>query len=347
MVSAEAVLNPVVTTANGGVGRTEVILGDSTGFVSGQLLLLHQTQGTDAGHFELHRIDSVDSGVATVSPPLTEAFGTGAGSVAQAIVVPQYASLTVTSGGRVVAPAWDGTRGGIVAIAATGEVTIETGGSIDVSALGFRGGVSSDGGFSNAPGTQGEGQMGLGTQASTANGNGGGGGLYGAGCNRSPGGGGGAGGEPGGEGLGVCTAPTMGGVSAGGDASPMLGGGGGTGGPYHRSQGGRGGGIIIIFAESLVVEGTIAAGGSGGAPAQSFFTTCGGGGGGGGGGSIFVDVETATLGDALVTAAGGPPGPPLGTSYCAGLTAGAGGAGRISVRAAALEGATDPPAITP
>jgi hypothetical protein len=346
MVSAEAVLNPVVTTANGGVGRTEVILGDPTGFMSGQLLLLHQTQGMDAGHFELHRIDSVDGDVAIVSPPLTGAFGTGAGSVAQAIVVPQYARLTVNSGGRVIAPVWDGMRGGVVAIAATGAVTVEMGGSIDVTGRGFRPGVSTDSSFSNRPGTQGEGELGLGMLLPAANGTGGGGGAYGA-CNRSSGGGGGAGGSAGGDGVGMCSAPATGGVPAGGDASPMLGGGGGSGGPFRRSAGGAGGGIIIIFAESLVVEGMILAGGNGGAPAQAFFTTCGGGGGGGGGGSIFVDVETATLGESLVTAVGGPPGPPLGGSTCTGLTAGGGGAGRISVRATTLMGTTDPPAITP
>ncbi len=345
-VDAEAVLNTVVTTANGGAGRDGVILGDATGFAAGQLLLLHQTQGPDAGHYELHRIESVAMGVATVSPPLTGSFGTGAGSVAQAIVVPQYASLTVAAGGRVVAPAWDGTRGGIVAVAATGAVTIEMGGSIDVTGRGFRG-PPMDGASSNTPGLQGEGHLGVGMRLPEANGSGGGGAVFG-GCNRSAGGGGGAGGMDGADGMGVCSPASIGGVTAGGDASPMLGGGGGNGGPFRRAAGGTGGGIVIIFAQSVSVEGAVTAGGSGGGPAVLvFFSSCGGPGGGGGGGSIFVDAETVMVGDALVTAAGGPAGPTSGVSACVGLVGGAGGAGRISIRADTLMGTTNPPAITP
>jgi len=344
---ADAVLNTVVSTANGGMGRTEVILGNPMGFAGGQLLLMHQTQGPDAGRFELHRIDSVDGEVATVSPPLGAPFATGAGSVAQAVVVPQYESLTITSG-RVIAPAWDGMTGGIVAIAATGAVTVAPAGSIDVASRGFRGAVGSPV-PSTVPGLQGEGHLGLGALMPTPNGSGGGGAIQGGACPRSAGGGGGGGGEPGALGTGTCppSLSTEGGLAAGGDASPIFGGGGGTGGPYLRAGGGAGAGLVMILAGSLVVEGAIRADGAVGATARIYVTTCGGPGGGGGGGSVFADVDTAMLGDALVTALGGAAGSPVSHPYCTGLAAGAGGAGRISIRADTLTGTTNPPAITP
>ena len=54
--------------------------------------------------------------------------------------VPRYSSLTVTSAGTITCPAWNGTTGGVVSVEVNGNTTIDAGGNIDVSALGFRGG---------------------------------------------------------------------------------------------------------------------------------------------------------------------------------------------------------------
>jgi len=342
--AGDAALNTIMTTANGGMGRTELILADATGFAAGQMVLLQQTQGPDAGRFSLHRIESVAGEVATLNPALGAPYATGAGAVAQAVVVPQYTDLMVT-GGRVVAPAWDGTTGGIVAIAATGTVTIGAGGSIDVDGRGFRG-TPSGTVFANTIGQQGEGDLGPGGAAVTANASGGGGGAISS-CNRGPGGGGGAGGEAGDVGGVVCTPATAGGVVAGGDGSLLFGGGGGQGGPAFHSGGGNGGGVVIIFAANLEVEGTIVAQGGAGGAARGIFSTCGGGGGGGAGGTIYLDVDTAVLGEDLVSAGGGAGGPTGAAPICSGLTGGVGGGGRISVRGDSIMGTTVPPAIVP
>ena len=64
---------------------------------------------------------------------------------AQVIRVPQYTTLTVSTGASIVAPAWDGTTGGIVAMTARDGVTLSGTGKIDVSGLGFRGGARDTG----------------------------------------------------------------------------------------------------------------------------------------------------------------------------------------------------------
>ena len=56
----------------------------------------------------------------------------------QVIRVPQYKNLTVSSGASIVAPAWNGQTGGVVALQVSDGVTLD--GTIDVSGLGFRGG---------------------------------------------------------------------------------------------------------------------------------------------------------------------------------------------------------------
>lgn len=57
----------------------------------------------------------------------------------QIVRVPQYESLTVTNSGTVTAPAWDGARGGIVALHVRNTLSLQ--GTIDVTGLGFRGGA--------------------------------------------------------------------------------------------------------------------------------------------------------------------------------------------------------------
>ncbi len=79
----------------------------------------------------------------------------------QVVRVASLENLTLAAGGSVVPEAWDGASGGIVALDISGTLTF-TGGGIDVSELGFRGGVANTVGTDGVnvlgyPGWKGEG----------------------------------------------------------------------------------------------------------------------------------------------------------------------------------------------
>jgi hypothetical protein len=57
----------------------------------------------------------------------------------QVVRVPQLSSLTVESGGSIVAQPWDGQRGGVVVLHVEGSTSLS--GTIDVSGQGFRAGA--------------------------------------------------------------------------------------------------------------------------------------------------------------------------------------------------------------
>lgn len=94
----------------------------------------------NAGHYEFVGVESVN----TTSNQITVACGLkNAYSVAgktQVVRVPQFTTLTIDSGASIIAPAWNGATGGIVALHA--ETTLELDGQIDVTGLGFRGGTA-------------------------------------------------------------------------------------------------------------------------------------------------------------------------------------------------------------
>jgi len=91
----------------------------------------------NAGNYELAGVASVSGSTIALDCGLKNSYSvTGK---AQVIRVPQYTTLTVTSGGSITAPAWNGTVGGVVAVQA--DTTLELDGTIDVSGKGFRGGI--------------------------------------------------------------------------------------------------------------------------------------------------------------------------------------------------------------
>ena len=59
---------------------------------------------------------------------------------AQVVRVPRYASITINSGGILTCPNWNGSTGGVLALEVQGNTVINSGGRIDVTGLGFRGG---------------------------------------------------------------------------------------------------------------------------------------------------------------------------------------------------------------
>ena len=95
-----------------------------------------------SGLYEYLTISRVDSGLITVRPPCGGTLNSyQASGRTQVIRIPRYRSLRIEGGGSIVAPAWNGQYGGIVAAVVDGEAVIN--GQIDVSGRGFRGGQSS------------------------------------------------------------------------------------------------------------------------------------------------------------------------------------------------------------
>jgi hypothetical protein len=163
--SAGTVLNQYTTlAANAALGATSLSVASVAALANGgdalapgDLVLVIQMQGAtldtvgddvnwgsitaigNAGSYEFAEVLSVDSGTNTigVSCALARAY-TSTGQV-QVVRVPQYDTLTIEAGGTVTAPAWNGTTGGIVAVHA--KTTLSLAGTIDVTGLGFRGGL--------------------------------------------------------------------------------------------------------------------------------------------------------------------------------------------------------------
>ncbi len=308
--------------------------------IAGDEILLINLQGAgnsavvNVGNYETLTISSVSTNTITFSSAKTKFYGTasnndlnlGTATSNQRVMlqrVPNYTNVTVNS--TFNASAWDGTKGGVMFFRASGTVTVNTGGSINMTGLGYRGGQAVDGSVGNA----GESYGALGTLTTNAN-LGGGGGTGQACCNGSGGGGGyGTAGATKGWGLaggtyGSTTLPTL-----------FLGSGGGSG--TVVTPGGSGAGIIYVSANTLTVagSGSIVNGGASGSSGSN------GQGGGGSGGSTYIAATTATLGSSLVTASGGAGG------VMGGSTAGnVGGVGRIKTQTLTSTGTTSPAANT-
>jgi MYXO-CTERM domain-containing protein len=332
-----------------------------TGFAVGRLVLVIQSTGltpepasagnnapvavdltsNDVGHFELARVQAMGTGQLQLTAPLTQGF---AATVTQVVSVPEYTTVTLTGAGTLVAPAWDGTRGGVVGFLATGAVTLATNTKISADGLGFRGGVlSNDTTYARygclttdldlatgAAGGKGEGIV-VSSYSKSGRGNLGNAGGGGD-CHNSGGGGGGHGG-PGG----------LGGLSYTGDSSRPVGGIGGAaltylltdhlifgggGGAGHENDnvgtaGGAGGGIVWVRAASLAGTGKLSATGTAAGTSSND-----GSGGGGAGGAIALRVQGAANCAALDVSGG--KGGNAGDSHGPG---GGGGGGRVLVQA--------------
>ncbi|MFM7022505.1 MAG: beta strand repeat-containing protein, partial [Flavobacteriales bacterium] len=104
------------------------------------------TAYNNAGNYEFAYVCGVAGNVISIASGTSRAY-TAAGK-AQIIRVPQYTNLTVNAGATITAPVWDGAKGGVVVIHASGVVTVN--GSIHANAIGFRGGKIDN--FSSAAG---------------------------------------------------------------------------------------------------------------------------------------------------------------------------------------------------
>lgn len=97
------------------------------------------TNYNNSGNNEYAQISSIAGNLITIDCPLKNDY-TASGKV-QVVKVPRYTSLTISATGIITCPAWNGTTGGVIAIEVDGNTTINAGGKIDASALGFRGGI--------------------------------------------------------------------------------------------------------------------------------------------------------------------------------------------------------------
>ena len=177
----------------------------------GDLILLYQAQGAtfadtsdsatwgafnlnNAGQFEFAEVLYTTGNTIVLCGNVVNSY-TISGRV-QAVRVPQYASLTVNNGASVVASAWNGTIGGIVALNVEGTLTVN--GQVNVDSGGFRGGLRNTNAAYNPPATttiyrttsltlgaeKGESVLGFSTEYAAA------GGQYGRGAPANGGGGG-------------------------------------------------------------------------------------------------------------------------------------------------------------
>lgn len=308
----------------------------STAFANGDLVLLHQTQGTGAGQWEINK---VASGGGTVNLTFSVAHNYTYGTGAQIIKIPRYTTATVNAH---AVTAWNGTTGGIEVIC--GKTSITGGGTLDATGksgatkdsdgtqdvaggagLGQRGGV----GRYTSPGYSGDGSTGNTSATNDTNGSGGGGGTASGGQGGGGGGGGNAAAGANGGGTGGVGGEAVGSA----DLINMCPGGGGGGaariatGAGEYSGGGGGGGIVVLISKAIDVS-SYGASTKGGSSSSTYWS-----GGSGAGGSILVVCETATLGTNKLDA----------SANSAGIEGGAGSVGRIAVQhSGTITGTTTP-----
>jgi len=266
----------------------------------GDLCIIHQSQGTGAGNWEIVKISNRSGTTVYFDRNLTNTYVSGA----QIQSAPNLNGGTI-SGNLHPYTAWNGSTGGIIFIVDKGTLTVS--GSIVATGFGFRGGPK-DGG-AGMVGYCGEDIDSGWNRQTGANGISGGGGNENGASDAKPGGGGGGHATGGANGV---SNESPGVYGAGGGTIGVanlttiyFGGAGGQGAYWHATGAtmnpGEGGGIFFIFARNIVITGSINVGGSNGASSSAAGGACGGG----AGGSVLLKCETATLGTNLIVAPGG------------------------------------------
>lgn len=320
-ISVDTTEAPIDSACTGTTGTTSLSATNAS-FAASQIVLIHQTRGTNAGTWMRNTITGYTAGTITLLDPLNATYTSGA----QVRVLKQYTNVTVNSGVTYSAKAWNGTVGGILAFIANGTVTIT--GTLSAGLLGPGGGFSTaNQGFrgNTTAGGQGEGTAGAGGSVNgVANGNGGGGGS-----GTYAGGAGGGHANTGTAGSGT-TGGTGGNASGSTDLTTLtFGGAGGTGSGTTSSSagaGGYGGGVVFVTGVTITINnstGFIKANGSDGQVGGDFA----GGGGGGAGGAVLLKAQTATLNTNRIVAQGGSGG----SSGGRGWDGGTGSDGRIHI----------------
>lgn len=346
--------NPIDSPTSGIVG-TRLLSATNPAFESGQIILIHQTRGENAGTYQITTIVAYTDGTITTGNNLLHGYNNTGNNRAQVVVLKQYTTVTVATGVTWSAKPWNGTTGGILAFYANSGTSIS--GILSASGRGYGGSHCA----SKGEGTVGPSyNSGWAANDTAPNGNGGG-----AGKTDFDGGGGGGGGNYAGGGAngntGSGTGPGQGlaglaGLIVGDSAlSTFVFGGGGGGGGSGPGVGGPdtwlcggggapGGGVIGIFSRDLTLSGTIATTGSNGttAPWNNYRL---GGGGGGAGGAVYLRAWTASIGTNRIQISGGVGGGGRCWDGRCGGSGGVGGYGRIHIEyCESLSGTTTPSA---
>lgn len=311
----------------------KVTVSNTSGYAAGDFVLLIQMKGAtinattnsaafgsitainDAGNYEFQRINSISGNDIYFNNTILNTY-TISGLV-QLVRIPEYTNVSVT--GTLTGNAWNGVTGGIVAIKASGTVTLNA--SITANAIGFRGGNMSldddncnfiTNTFASAISTQvsqkGESIYNIPANQNyglAKNTNGGGGGNY-----HNAGGGGGsnwASGGSGGRQSSGCSFNTT--IAQGGVAlntyisnSRVFMGGGGGGGHQNDNvgtNGASGGGLVFIIASDIIGNNFTISANGGDAP------DAGGDGGGGAGGAGAIMISSNTISTTIFQSNGG------------------------------------------
>jgi gliding motility-associated-like protein len=171
VTAANTIVNEYTTlTADAAAGATTITVANSSlntnsrfsgSLAPGDLIMVIQLQGAtiqtgvqskqwgkvlnynNCGLYEFEQVLTVpNSTTITIECGLINSY-TSLGKV-EVIRVPRYSSLTVNSGGSITGDAWSGSSGGILAVEVLGATTINSGGTMDMSGKGFRGGILND-----------------------------------------------------------------------------------------------------------------------------------------------------------------------------------------------------------
>ncbi|MCE3277879.1 MAG: hypothetical protein K0S44_70, partial [Bacteroidetes bacterium] len=176
--TAGRIVNEYTTlTANATAGATTITVAASSlnansrfssGLAAGDLIMIIQMQGAtilgqpdaftptignpnnaswgdvtnynNCGKYEYAQVFSVPNSTSiNLDCALTNDY-TSSGKV-QIVRVPRYNTLTISAGGILSCQIWNGTTGGILAVEVFGNTTFTTGGKINTTGTGFRGGV--------------------------------------------------------------------------------------------------------------------------------------------------------------------------------------------------------------
>lgn len=294
-------------SSSASINATSVSVNSSSGISAGDRILICQQEGTSSntGNWDYVTISSVSGTTLNLSTPLRVAFTLGTATVVR---VPQYDTFNLNSGGVLTCSAYNGTRGGVIAIAAN---TINlNGGLVDANGKGYRGSYHSDstsiGTFKN--GARGEGYTGSYQVETTSRAGGsGGGGRGGVGGSANGGGAGGAA-HRSNAGNGVSSGSNgtggQGGYAYGTTdllTRATMGAGGSCGGRHDVSgvlNAGEGGGVVYLFADNFTrsANTNIRAEGTNASRSGNFK----GGVSSGAGGSIVIACSSSVTGTATI-----------------------------------------------
>ena len=326
LAQISGVVNTYVAVTAVDYTQHEVTVTNSAGYSVGDKVMLIQMNGAtidetntasfgdvtavnDAGNYELKEICGVSGNTISFLTEVVRSYDPVGGAV-QLVRIPVYSNVSVT--GTLLAAPWNGSTGGVIAIEATGTITLNA--DIDATGLGFLGGIPNANvnsvcdvttyflpNTATTGGGKGEGIAGVIVGKENARGkqaNGGGGGnsynAGGAGGSNSGLGGGGSFGYDGG----TCAGDPVGGISglaltyANASNRVYMGGGGGAGhsNSADATSGGDGGGIVLVIANELDGNSNFIRA-NGEDANDAIATSADGAGGGGSGGVVLIDVK--------------------------------------------------------